>query len=359
MVLGVKIIPISKPSVGDEEINAIKRVLKTGLLTYGKEVRKFEEEFSTYVGTKFGVATNNGTSALHTALASLGIKEGDEVITTSFSFISTATCILMQGAKPSFCDIDPRTYNIDPEQIKEKISEKTKAIIAVHLFGQPCEMKPILEIAEDHGIPVVEDACQAHGAEYHGRKVGSLGDVGCFSFYPTKNMTTGEGGMLTTDDEEIAEKARMFVDHGQRGRHYHESLGYNYRMTNISAALGRIQLKKLDDFNGRRIENAKFYNENLEGVQKPHVAKDVKHVFHQYSLRVKDRYRFIKHLEKNDVGYGIYYPTPIHKQPLFERWGVSLPNAEVVSRDIISIPVHQSLNRDELRKVVEVVNSYE
>ncbi len=344
--------------MGEEEIDAIKRVIENGFLGLGKEVKKFEEEFSSYISTKFGVATNNGTSALHTALASLGIKEGDEVITTTLSFIATATCILMQNAKPVFCDIDPKTYNVDPDQVKEEINEKTKAIIVVHLFGQPCEMKPILEIAEERGIPVIEDACQAHGAEYHRRKVGSLGNIGCFSFYPTKNMTTGEGGMLTTDNEKLAEKARMFINHGQKGRYKHESLGYNYRMTNISAALGRTQLKKLDNFNKKRIENANFYNEKLEGVEKPYVADHVKHIYHQYAIRVRNRDRFVKHLEKNGVGYGIYYPTPIHKQPLFKKQGFSLPNAEEVSRDIISIPVHHLLNKDELREVVEVVNSY-
>lgn len=343
--------------MGREEIDAARRVLSSGHLVYGREAKKFEEEFSRYVGTKFAVATNSGTSALHIALAALGIGRGGEVITTPFSFIATASCILMQGAKPVFCDIDPKTYNIDPNRIEEKITKKTKAIIVVHLYGQPCDMRAISDIAKDNGLFVVEDACQAHGAEYRGKRVGSLGDIGCFSFYATKNMTTGEGGMITSSDAKVAEKARMLINQGQRERYQHEVLGYNYRMTDIAAALGRVQLKRLDNLNERRKRNARFYDENLKGVEISCVAPDVKHVYNQYTIRVKKRDRFIEHLKKNGVGYGIYYPIPIHKQPPFRAHGAAFPNAELASKEVVSIPVHPSLSKKDLKRTVKVVNS--
>jgi len=352
-------IPISKPLLGTGEIEAVKKVLKSGFLTQGEKVREFEDNFSKYTKTKFAIATNSGTSSLHTALVSLGIKKGDEVVTTAFSFVASASCILMLGAKPVFCDIDPKTYNLDPDRIEGRMTKKTKAIIVVHLYGQPCDMKPILDVAGDRDVFVIEDACQAHGAEYYGKKVGSLGDVGCFSFYPTKNITTGEGGMITTDNGKIAEKARMIINHGQKVRYLHEILGYNYRMTDIAAALGNIQLKKLDTLNEKRRDNARLYDGELKGVENPYVMDHVKHVYHQYTIRVKNRRKFIKHLKNNEVGYGIYYPMPIHKQPLFKGYDIALPNAERASREVISIPVHPSLSKGELEKIVEVVNSYE
>jgi dTDP-4-amino-4,6-dideoxygalactose transaminase len=297
---------------------------------------------------------------LHTALASLDIRAGDEVITTPFSFVATASCILMQNAKPVFTDICPDTYNIDPNRIEENITSKTKVIIVVHLYGQPCDMNRIMEIANRYNIRVIEDACQAHGAEYHGRKVGSIGHVGVFSFYPTKNMTTGEGGAITTNDEQIAEKARMIRDHGQKQRYWHEFLGYNYRMTNIAAAIGLVQLKRLDELNGKRIRNAKYFIEELKNIEKPFVADNVKHVFHLFTIRVKERERFVKYLQSNRVGYGIYYPSPIHKQPLFkEHNGLTFSEAEMASEEVVSLPVYPGLSEDELKYIVQVVNSYE
>ena len=353
-------IPISKPALDDTEIEAIKSVLDSGMLAQGKLVERFEESFAGYIGTKFAIATNSGTSALHTALASLGVKEGDEIITTTFSFIATASCILMQNAKPVFVDINQKTYNIEPHRIEQKITERTKAIIPVHLYGQPCDMGKIMEIAENHNVFVIEDAAQAHGAEYKGKKAGGFGDVGIFSFYPSKNMTTGEGGMLTTNNEEIAEKARMIRNHGQTERYMHEIIGYNYRMTNIAAAIGIAQLKKLDGLNERRIRNAEYYNKKLEAVEMPFVAEGVKHVFHQYTIRVKNRERFLKHLEKNEVGYGIYYPIPIHKQPLFKEYNkIKLEIAEKASEEVVSIPVHPALSDEERKYIVEVINLYD
>ncbi len=353
-------IPIAKPLLGEDETEAVKNVLESGYLAQGKEVEEFEREFHKLIGTKFAVATSNGTSALHMVLAALGIGRGDEVITTTFSFIATASCILMQHATPVFCDIDPKTYNIDPNQIEEKITEKTKAIIPVHLYGQPCDMGPILDIAEDHDLHVIEDCAQSHGAEYKMKNVGSFG-IGCFSFYPTKNMTTGEGGMITTDNEEVLEKARMIRNHGQERRYFHPILGYNYRMTDICAAIGKIQLKKLDWFIKRRIMNSKYYNENIVNVEveKPLVLDVAKHVFNQYTLGVKKRDNFLRCLEKNEIGYGIHYPIPIHKQPLFKEYNeLKLPNAEKASNEVVSIPVHPSLTPQDLERVVDVINTY-
>lgn len=357
MGVKIKMIPISKPIIGKEEFKAVEAVLESGMLAQGEEVKEFEDNFAAYIGVDHAIAINSGTAALHTALASIGIKKGDEVITTAFSFFATASCVLMQNAKPVFVDIEPGTYNIDQSEIEDKISERTKAIIPVHLYGQPCEMKEIMAIAEEHNLTVIEDAAQAHGAEYDGEKIGSIGDIGVFSFYSTKNIIAGEGGMITTNDAGIAERARMIRNHGQRERYLHECLGYNYRMTNIAAAIGLAQLKKLDKLNESRINNARYYNKRLN-VDTPYVAPNAKHVFHQYTIGVKERAKFLEHLEKNGVGYGIYYPVPLSRQPLFNSGG-SFREAEVASKEVVSIPVHPSLSKEDVKSVVEVVNGYE
>lgn len=354
-------IEIAKPCLGPEEKDAVTRVLESGALTQGKKVEAFEQEWAAYVGTRFAVAINNGTCALHIAIACLGIGEGDKVITTPFSFVASASSILMQNATPVFCDIDPKTYNIDSRQIESKIDRNTKAIMVVHLYGQTCDMAPVLEIARKHHLYVIEDACQAHGAECRGKKAGSIGDIGVFSFYPTKNITTGEGGMITTNNAEIADKARMLRSHGARQRYKHEILGYNYRMTDIAAAIGSVQLKKLDQFNDKRIKNAEYYNRNLSNrIQKPLVTEGMKHVFHQYTIRVKDRSPFVTYLEQKGIGYGIHYPIPIHKQPLFKKYNdSSFPQAEEASSQVVSIPVHPSLSAEDLEYVVKAINSYD
>lgn len=250
-------IPIAKPNIGEEEKNAVMEVLESGMLAQGLKVKEFEERFAKYIGTKYAVATSNGTTALHIALLSSGIKKGDEVITTPFSFIASATSILFCNAVPVFADIKTKTFNINPNKIEKAITKKTKAIMVVHLYGQSSEMDRIKEIANKKKLSLIEDACQAHGAENNGKRVGSIGDIGCFSFYPTKNMTTGEGGMITTNDHVIAEKVRLLRDHGQKERYEHVIVGYNYRMTNIAAAIGIEQLQKLEQFNKKRRENAK------------------------------------------------------------------------------------------------------
>jgi perosamine synthetase len=361
-------IPISKPLLSKEEERAVKRVLNSGSLTQNEEVRKFEGEFSKYVGTKFAVATNSGTSALHTTLLSFGVGQGDEVITTPFSFIATANSILHTGAKPVFADIDEATFNVDPEKIEQKITGRTKSLLIVHLFGQPCDMKRIMELCGTHDLALVEDAAQAHGAEFNGEKVGSFG-TGCFSFYPTKNMTTGEGGMITTADEEIAEKARMIRNHGQTKKYMHDMLGYNYRMTDLAAAVGLCQLKKLDKFNSKRIKNAQFLTREIEkigGLITPYVMPNVKHVFHQYTIRVTEdfgmsRDELKKKLGERGIDARVYYPMPIHKQPLYKKLGFhdELPISEKAANEVLSLPVHPALTKGDLEKIVEAIKWYQ
>jgi perosamine synthetase len=357
-------IPIAKPIITEDEISAVTAVLLSGIIAQGKKVAEFEETFARFIGTRYAVAVNSGTAALHVALLAHGIGEGDEVITTPFTFISTANSILFTGAKPVFADIDEETFNIDPDSIVEKITSRTKAIMPVHLYGQPCDIKRIMRIAKEHRLTVIEDACQAHGAEYDGKMMGSFG-TGCFSFYPTKNITTSEGGMITTNDKDIAQKARMLRNHGQRERYRHEVLGYNYRMTDIAAAIGLCQLEKLERFNQKRIENAKFLTEKLKGTRGlilPSVRPKVKHVFHQYTLRVTQDFGMSRDelrtkLKDSGVATEIYYQLPIHKQPLYQELGYNdhLPNAEKAAREVLSLPVHPSLTKEDLETIVHSI----
>jgi len=355
-------IPIAKPLMGEEEKRAVVQVLESGMLASGPKVEKFEKMFAEYVGVKYAVATTSGTAALHLALLSLGIGKGDEVIVPSFSFIATANSVLFCNAKPVFCDVKPDSFNIDVDKIESLISDKTKAIIPVHLYGQPADMKPILEIAEKHGLYVIGDAAQAHGAEYNGKKIGSFGDVECFSFYPTKNMTTGEGGMLTTDDEEIAEVARSLRNHGReraKGGYEHKRLGYNYRMTDIAAAIGIEQLKKLEKFNEARRKNARFFDKELdgvEGIEVPYVMENVKHVYHQYTLKCNDREKIMEGLKRKDIGYGIYYPKPLHfYKHLNEFSHNDLKTSERLAKEVLSIPVHPNLSEKDLIRIVDAI----
>lgn len=346
---------IAMPLVGNEEINSVVEVLFSGALAQGKKVEEFEEAFAFYIGTKYAVAVSSGTTALHLALLAHGIREGDEVITTPFSFIATANAILFAGAKPVFVDIDEKSFNLDPGKIEEKITSRTKAIIPVHLYGQPCDMDRIMEIAQKYNLVIIEDACQAHGAEYKGQKVGSFG-TGCFSFYPTKNMTTGEGGMITTNDPVIVARARMLRNHGQKERYLHEVLGYNFRMTDIAAAIGLCQLKKLDHFNEQRRKNAEILNQglkDLKGIRTPCVSLSAKHVFHQYTIRVTSdfaisRDTFREKLIKEGIAAEIYYPLPIHLQPLYRQLGYDdhLPQAEKAAQEVLSLPVHPALGEE-------------
>jgi perosamine synthetase len=360
----LKMIPIAKPIIGEDEISAVTAILKSGIIAQGRKVEEFEEAFAGFIGTKYAVAVNSGTAALHIALLSYGIGEESEVITSSFTFIATANSILFTGAKPVFVDIEEDTFNIAPDSIGEKITPRTKAIMPVHLYGQPCDMKKIMRIAQERGLTVIEDACQAHGAEYEGKKVGSFG-TGCFSFYPTKNMATGEGGMITTNDKDIAQKARMIRSHGQRQRYLHEILGYNYRMTDIAAAIGLCQLGKLEQFNSKRIENAKFLTQELSGIKglmPPSIKSNTRHVFHQYTVRITQdfgipRDELRQKLMNKGVATEVYYPLPIHKQPLYQNLGYNdyLPSSEKAAREVLSLPVHPSLTKEDLENIVRAI----
>ena len=354
-------INIAKPIIGDEEIEAVTEVLKSGMLAQGPKVDEFQKAFAQYSESKYAVATSSGTTALHAALKAVDVGKNDEVITTPFTFAATSNSVLYSDAKPVYADIDPKTFNLDPSKIEEKITDKTKAILPVHLYGQPADMDAILEIAQEHDLKVIEDAAQAHGATYKGKKIGSIGDMGCFSFYPTKNMTTGEGGMVTTNDEELEEKAAMIRAHGESKRYEQSLLGYNYRMTDIAASIGLVQLKNVDEFNKKRNENAQYLNEALsdvEGVTTPEIGENRTHVFHQYTIRVSaKRDEFRDFLTKNEIGTGVHYPIVLYKQPYYQNLGITgnCPEAELAAKQVISLPVHPSLTQDELDTVAQVV----
>ena len=355
-------VPIAKPIIGEEEIENVVEVLKSGMIAQGPKVMEFEEKFANWIGAKYGIATNSGTSALHVALLACGIGEGDEVITTPFTFIASGNAIVYTGATPVFADIDLDTYTIDPDSIEDLITDKTKAILPVQLYGQAADMDKIREIAEKHDLKIIEDAAQAHGAEYNGEKVGTLGDMACFSFYPTKNMTTSEGGMITTDDEELAKKAQMFRAHGASERYHHDEIGYNFRMTDIAAAIGLAQLNVIDEFNNKRINNANYLNEQLkdvEGIVSPKSPDNYKHVYHQYTILVEkgNRDDWVEFLTNKGIGTGIHYPIPLYNQPIYKKLGIEgdCPLAEKAADNVISLPVHPSLTKEDLDLVVDAV----
>lgn len=352
-------IPIARPLIGDEEKAAVLAVLESGQLAQGARVREFEARFADWCGAEHAVAVSSGTSALHLALLAHGIGPGDEVITPSFSFVASANCALFVDAQPVFADIEPAYFTLDPADVARRITPQTRAIIAVHLFGQPCDVAAITDLARRHDLVVIEDACQAHGARFRGRPVGSDGTA-CYSFYPTKNMTTGEGGMITTNDARVAERVRMLRDHGSRQRYEHEILGYNLRMTEIQAAIGLVQLPKLAAWNTQRRANAGYLTQRLaglDGVVTPAVRDGALHVFHQYTLRVRNRDAAVEALRAQGVGAGVYYPTPIHQQPLYRRlsYDTRLPATEAASREVLSLPVHPTLTREELDRIVAAV----
>lgn len=355
-------IHIAKPMIGEEEKQAVLEVLESGVLAQGPRVKAFEEEFAAMCGVEHAIATSSGTTALHLALLAHEIGAGDEVITSSFTFIASANSILYTGASPVFVDIEPSTFNIDAGLIESAITARTRAILPVHLFGLSCDMDPILAIAGKYGLQVIEDACQSHGATYNGSRVGSFG-TGVFSLYPTKNITSAEGGMITTNDPQIAEKCRAIRQHGMRKRYFHDELGYNFRMTDIHAAIGLAQLRKLERFNQARQMNARYLSECLHGVTLPAVPEGRQHVFHQFTVRVGSGKRdaLKQHLQKNEVGSEVYYPLPVHKQPLYvDKLGfeVSLPEAELAAREVLSLPVHPGLTPSDLNTIAARVNEF-
>jgi dTDP-4-amino-4,6-dideoxygalactose transaminase len=355
-------ISIAKPILEAEEKNAVLEVLDSGILAQGPRVEAFEKAFADYCGVNYAIAVSSGTTALHIAMLAHEIGKGDEVITTPFSFIATANCMLYVGAHPVFIDIDAPTFNIDTPLIEGAVTSRTRAILPVHLYGQCCDMDAITEIAEKHKLLIIEDACQSHGATYKGKKAGSFG-TGTFSFYPTKNMTCGEGGMITTNDVEFAERCRIIRNHGMKRRYYHDELGFNFRMTDISAAIGLEQLKKLDKFNTIRRENAAYYSKHLRGVIVPIEAAGCSHVYHQYTIRVENGLRdaLREHLKEKGIGTEIYYPVPIHQQAFIHKFIPnlpSLPQSELAAKEVLSIPVHPSVSPTDRERIVETINSF-
>jgi len=356
-------INIACPKMGPEEKNAVMEVLDSGMLAQGPRVKAFEEAFADFCGVKHAIATTSGTTALHTALLVNKIGPGDEVITSPFTFIASANSILFVGATPVFVDINPVTFNINVDLIEGAITSKTKAIMPVHLFGLCAEMDQIMALAEKYNLVVIEDACQSHGASFQGKKAGAFG-TGTFSLYPTKNMTSGEGGMITTDDQDLQEDARVIRQHGMRRRYYHDELGYNFRMTDVLAAIGFEQLKKLSGFNQKRQDNASYLSEHLsEKVGKPIVPEGYQHVFHQYTIRVSGGKRdaLIEYLREHEIGSGVYYPVPIHKQTYYVNdlgYDQTLPEAELAAEEVVSLPIHPGLTQPDLDSIVAAVNDF-
>jgi dTDP-4-amino-4,6-dideoxygalactose transaminase len=358
----LKPIPVAAPQIGDEEREAVMAVLESGQLAQGPVVEAFEREFAAWCGVKHAVAANSGTAALHLLMLAHGIKEGDEVITSPFTFVSSANAALFVGARPVFADIEPDTYCLDPSRIEAAITPRTRAIMPVDLYGHPAQIEELREIATRHGLILIEDACQAHGAAIDGRKAGALGVSATFSFYPTKNMTTAEGGMVTTEDGRIAEQVAVLRQHGASRRYHHDVLGYNFRMTDIAGAIGRAQLRKLDRWNEMRRRNASLLDEGLAGtpgVTTPRERPGCRHVYHQYTVLIEgDRDRFQQRLRDLGVGSAVHYAVPVHKQPLYSRLGygdVSMPVAEHAAAHVLSLPVHPALSEADLERIVDAV----
>ena len=351
-------------SIKREVDTAIQSVLNDSAFVLGKYVQQFETDFARYIGVKHAVGVNSGTAALHLSLLALGIGKGDEVITVPNTFFATAEAISLTGAMPVFIDIDEATFNLDPKLLEKAITKKTKAIIPVHLYGQPCDMDGIRMVADRHGIPIIEDACQAVAAEYRGKKAGSIGKIGCFSFYPGKNLGAyGEGGMITTDDDHIAEAARLYRAHGENPKNFHKVVGLNYRMEGMQGAILSAKLKHLDAWTKKRQENAKYYDKILtdNGVLLPKVAENRKHVFHLYVIRSKDRDALKAHLEAGGISTGIHYLKPIHTQEAYADLGLkegAFPIAERVMNEILSLPMFPELTIAQMDYIAERIRAF-
>jgi perosamine synthetase len=369
-------ISIAHPCLGVEEETAILRVLASGQLAQGEQVARFEQCFANACQVREAVAVSSGTAALQLALQAHNIGPGDEVITTAFSFAATVSAILLVGATPVFVDIEPETYTLDPTLVESALTERTKAILPVHLYGHPCDMKFLEQLAMAHDLILIEDACQAHIAAIEGKPVGSFG-TGCFSFYATKNMTAGEGGMVTTNDPEVAERVRLLRNHGQKERYKHLILGHNLRMTEMQAALGLVQLGQLEQFTRQRITNANFLNKHLSNaVQTPRVHAGYRHVYNQYTIRTPGkRDEWVTTLRMRGIGVGVYYPIPIYQQPYYrdlivhhrapdlcgvankaqETHTLYLPETEVAAQEVLSLPIHPALREEDLSTIAREV----
>jgi len=358
----LKTIPVASPQMGPEEKQAVLDVLDSGQLAQGPVVEAFEREFAAWCGVKHAVAVNSGTAALHLTMLGHGIGEGDEIITSPFTFVASANAALFVGARPVFVDIEKETYCMDPARVEAAITPRTRALMPVDLYGHPAQIDELREIADRHDIVLIEDACQAHGAAIGARKAGAFGVTATFSFYPTKNMTTAEGGMVTTPDDAVAEKVAMLRQHGASRRYHHDVLGYNFRMTDIAAAIGRAQLAKLDRFNEIRRRHASVLDEGLAGtpgVTLPRERRGCRHVYHQYTIAVeKDRDRFQQRLRELGVGTAVHYEVPVHRQPLYMGLGydqVSMPVAEWAADHVLSLPVHPGLSDEDLDRIIDSV----
>jgi dTDP-4-amino-4,6-dideoxygalactose transaminase len=348
--------------MGDEEKKAVLDVLDSGQLAQGPVVEAFEREFAAWCGVEHAVALNSGTAALHLLMLAYGFKEGDEIITSAFTFVASANAALFVGARPVFADIERETYCLDPARVEAVITPRTRAIMPVDLYGHPAQMEELRAIADKHHVLLIEDACQAHGAAIGTRKAGAMGVSATFSFYPTKNMTTAEGGMVTTPDGDIAAKVAMLRQHGATTRYHHDVLGYNFRMTDIAGAIGRAQLAKLDRANEVRRRHASVLDEGLAGtpdVVLPSERRGYRHVYHQYTIWVDgDRDRFRQRLRDLGIGTAIHYELPVHRQPLYSSLGydrVSLPVTEAAADHVLSLPVHPGLSESDLDRIVESV----
>jgi len=341
--------------------DAVRRVLESGWYILGDEVRAFEEEFAAYLGVSHSVAVGNGTEALHLALVACGIGHGDEVVTVSHTAVATVAAIELAGARPVFVDIDPATYNMDPDLLEKGITSKIKAVIPVHLYGHPAPMEEILAIARDYGLCVIEDCAQAHGAIYRGKRVGSFGDMACFSFYPTKNLgALGDGGAVVTSDPELAEKARLLREYGWAERYVSHIPGWNSRLDEVQAAILRVKLKHLDFDNSNRIKLAELYSEGLfeTDIALPMVQKGAVHVYHLYVIRVKERGSLQAYLRSKDIGAMVHYPMPVHLQPAYEKNAVSLPNSEIAAREVLSLPMYPELTESQVQFVIDSIKEH-
>ena len=345
-------IPFFTSDLTKEMEDAAIDALRNENFVMGESVFKFEEEFAKYIGTKFAISVSSGNAALQLSLIGLGIKQDSKVITTTNSFIASANCIKMVGAEPILCDI----HSDDGNMNIKTTDEKPDAIIPVHIYGNPCDFNAIKEVSEQNEVPIIEDACQAHGAIYDQKKVGTLGDVGCFSFYPTKNMTVGgDGGMATTNNEELKNKIESLRDNGRKTRVEHDKLGFTMRLNTISAAIGRIQLRLLDEYNNRRREIAKLYKNELGEDYFLKETPNGKSVYHQIIFKHEKRDNIVSHLKKNNIGVGLHYPIPIHKQPLYANLDYKLPISEKFSNEVLSLPSFPRLKDDDVKIICETI----
>lgn len=341
---------------------AIQRVLDSGIYVLGKEVSSFEQEFAQYSGLKYAIGVGNGTDALFISLKALGIGSGDEVITTPMTAAYSAFAVMYAGATPVFVDVHPDTFEMDETQLEQAITKRTKAIIPVHLFGQPCNIVAIMQIAKRHKLKVIEDCCQAHGAQVGKRRVGTFGDIACYSFYPTKNLGgIGDGGAILTNNKSLAEKVRLLHNGHQTAKYYHTAVGYNTRLDEMQAAILRVKLNHLDQFIAKRQQIASWYDQYLDDavVVKPAVRNNVRHVYHLYVIQSKQRDHLQKVLAKNNIFTQVHYPWPLHKLPAFSglKKKYRLPHSELISQEALSLPIYPGLDKRSVKRIAEIINA--